>query len=622
MTETQTKKERIINCHTHIFTAGSVPPFLAKTYVPWPFYLLIHLQPIVALFRWWYTGPATLKYAPWYKSVVKVKTNIVAAFDRLYPLTIPLGYYVFFFTFFLLYQILPPIPEAQNNWLSQGVKYLYERTKPIFPAIASLGWKVFIIIVVCFFFETVRNFIILIVKLLWKLAGKLPGPGTKEMLQRYLNIGRYAFHQEQKTILSKLKAQYPKGTGFIVLPMDMEYMNAGKSPIRYRDQMQELADVKLMPSNKDVLFPFVFADPRRMGQVEKEINYKTGDKVYFDWDIDIEGKVLLKDCFIRDYIEEFKFSGIKIYPALGYYPFDAKLLPLWKYCADNEIPVLTHCIRGTIFYRGVKKDCWNRHPVFEQAMEKIETGDEENDGYKDDESLERERLTRYEPLVLPQVKNADYSYNFTHPLNYLCLLEEELLRKVIARAVSETGEHTENGRAQTAKLIKLFGFRDINTELEQNLSKLKICFGHFGGEDEWKRYFEKDRYNYSSQLTKNPGTGIKFMETVSGDRAPGKLEQIWKYTDWYSIICSLMLQYPCVYADISYILHGDADILPLLKQTLQHDRLRHRVLYGTDFFVVRNHKSDKNMLADMMGGLSEDEFDLIARKNPVEYLNH
>jgi len=37
--------------------------------------------------------------------------------------------------------------------------------------------------------------------------------------------------------------------------------------------------------------------------------------------------------------------------------------------------------------------------------------------------------------------------------------------------------------------------------------------------------------------------------------------------------------------------------------------------------VVRNHKSDKEMLADMMGGLSIEDFDQIARINPRPFLN-
>jgi hypothetical protein len=59
------------------------------------------------------------------------------------------------------------------------------------------------------------------------------------------------------------------------------------------------------------------------------------------------------------------------------------LLPLWKYAADNQIPIMTHCIGGTIFYRGRKKDEWNEHPVFQQSI-----GEQ-----------------RYEPLLLDAMQN-------------------------------------------------------------------------------------------------------------------------------------------------------------------------------------------------------------------------
>lgn len=612
-------KPPIVNCHSHIFTAGHVPPFLAKSYVPWPFYYLLHLGFIVSVFRWWYQGPGKIRYRAGYKKFVKIKTAILAVFARLHPLEIILGYYVFFFAFFLLYGLVKDLFNLEETKIGEWIEKVMVLTDRIFPDVTSTWLAILIITVVFIFFDTIRNFIFMLARLVWKALGKLPGPQTKEMFQRYLNIGRYAFHQQQKTILSKLKSQYPKGTGFVTLPMDMEYMQAGPCKFRYRDQMQELAEVKNMSSNKKILYPFIFADPRRMVDVKKEINYKEGDLPYFEWE-PVDGKVVLKECFIKQYLDEYNFTGIKIYPALGYYPFDAKLLPLWKYCADNGIPVLTHCIRGTIFYRGVKKQKWNEHPVFEQAMKKITS--DSTDDFKDDEDLEKEQVSNYIPLVLSQQKNVDFSYNFTHPLNFICILEEELLRKVITKAVSNKNNQKGGNKKHTEKLKELFGYKGIDYPIERNLRKLKICLGHFGGEDEWKRYFEKDRYNYSSQLTKNPDIGIQFLKTMAGKPSRGKIEHIWKYTDWYSIICSMMLLYPCVFADISYILHGDRDILPLLKQTLKHDVLKRKVLYGTDFFVVRNHKSDKNMLADMEGGLSETEFDLIARTNPVDYLQH
>jgi hypothetical protein len=200
-------------------------------------------------------------------------------------------------------------------------------------------------------------------------------------------------------------------------------------------------------------------------------------------------------------------------------------------------------------------------------------------------------------------------------MNYLCLLEKQLLRKFIGGKALEKSASKEDIK----RVRDLFGYRD--NRLASDLSELKICLGHFGGDDEWFRYFEKDRNNYSSQLIKHPKEGIHFFTRRDGEPSPGKPEQIWRYTDWYSIICSMMLKYNNVYADISYILHNDAAILPLLKETLQNKKLRERVLYGTDFFVVRNHKSDKNMVADMMGGLSVADFDQIARVNPRKYLN-
>lgn len=602
----------VINCHTHIFTGDHVPPYIAKTYVPSPLHIFLPLSAFVSLFRKWYGGPAKLRYSVANKKTKQFFANIDRLLNKVYVLKVLAGYYIFFFTFFLVYKLVTPIFPPDKSSFSGLINKAAEWANPIFPTFPYMWLNILIIVIVAAFFGTIRNIILSVASLLWKVLGKLPGKNTKEMFNRYLNIGRYAFHLEQKTILGKLKSQYPKDTGFVVLPMDMDHMDAGKSKTRYRDQMKELAEVKTSPSNKKIFYPFVFADPRRMVKPTEEIRYEIGDKEYFNYTI-IDGKIVLGDCFLKEYLEEHRFSGIKIYPALGYFPFDEKLLPLWKYAADNNIPIMTHCIRGTIFYRGLKKDDWYQHPIFEEVTKaKIENHDaDENDTqatYQVD-TVE----TEYGPLQLPQRKNVDFSYNFTHPLNYLCLLEEELLRKVVKKAIDKNPQ---------SDLKEMFGYTSPDVPLTYTLKNLKICMAHFGGDDEWKRYFEKDRYDYSSQLAKNPTVGIKFLKTVDNKPSKGKIEQIWKYVDWYSIICSMMLQYPNVYADISYILHSDQEILPLLKQTLQNPGLRKKVLYGTDFFVVRNHKSDKNMLADMTGGLSTEDFDQIAKENPRVYLQN
>ena len=578
MSNEQTKSP-IINCHTHIFTGNHVPPFIGKTYLPWPFYYLLHLSVFVSFFRWWYKYPAAIPQKPWYKRLLIIR-NSVQRFIKKTGFIAPLvSLWLLLQALFILFDwmavLFPPEDSGIIKWLMKAKQWLLDYY--ILVPLHSNWLKVIVVLFVLLFIPWGRKLIFTLFKKIWSFLGSMPGKQTKEMLKRYLNIGRYSFNGKQGYVLGKLENQYPEGSGFVILPMDMKYMQAGKVKASYQDQMEELAKLKQKPDQTHTIYPFVFADPRRMND----------ESDYFKYTV-INGRITLDNCFIKTYIEENKFSGFKIYPALGYYPFDETLLPLWKYAADNGLPVLTHCIRGTIFYRGRKKDEWNYHPVFKQAMQ-----------------------GHYEKLLLPEMKNVDFSVNFTHPMNYLCLLDEKLLRKLVQASVEKN---------PASPLKEVFGYTDENTALLYNLKHLKLCFGHFGGDDEWTRYFEQDRYGHSNQFAENPYWGIDFFETKDGKPSPGKEEQLWKYTDWYSIICSIMLQYPNVYADISYILHNNETILPLLKQTLHNDPLKKKVLYGTDFYVVRNHKSDKNMLADMMGGLDEEEFDLIARENPARFL--
>jgi predicted TIM-barrel fold metal-dependent hydrolase len=447
--------------------------------------------------------------------------------------------------------------------------------------------QVGVVLTLVIFFKAGRNVIFFVLRQLSSLIKAIPGPKSKELFRRYLNIGRYAFHHTQEGTWNQLQGQYPPDSCFIVLPMDMEYMGAGKlAPDKeYRFQMQELKKIKDSNDGR-FIFPFVFAEPRR---IVEESQFTDGvipgkGKVQLQFSVD-NGNCTLKDCFIKEYIEEYQFAGIKIYPALGYYPFDEALLPLWIYAAENELPILTHCIRGNIFYRGSKISDWDKHPILKQA---------------DGES-------KYSDLALLEKKNSEFINNFTHPLNYLCLLEEELLRVYVGKCSTLTKE--------------MFGYRGKDIPMTRNLRNLKICFGHFGGDDEWDKFMELDRDLYSRQLTQDPENGIPFFTDRKGQARPGKLEQLWKHCDWYSLICSMMLQFDNVYADLSYTIHNQ-EIHPLLKHTLQNPRLRMRTLFGTDFYVVRNHKSDKGLLASTINHLSEADFEQIAKINPRNYLSN
>ncbi|GHC51364.1 hypothetical protein GCM10008083_13770 [Ulvibacter litoralis] len=385
-----------------------------------------------------------------------------------------------------------------------------------------------------------------------------------------------------------MKDQYPPGSGFVLLAMDMKYMGAGSVKELYADQLKGLLQIKDSPTfkkQKNKIYPFIAIDPRR---IREDVSEKRNDgSALFRYKV-VEGKVVLEDCLVKTYIEDNHFSGFKIYPALGFYPFDKELLPLWKYAQQYNIPITTHCIKGTIFYRGKKDKTWDEHPVFRDEDEKKQ-------------------------LFLPQLKNIDFQFNFTHPLNYLCLLEEVLLRRLLT-----TFNDTD--------LFDLFGYTNENTPLQHPLTNLKINLAHYGGEEHWERFLESDRYNYSNQVVKKPGFGITLFDVAKDGNKSVKeirLAKLWKYVDWYSIISTMMMQYPNVYADISYILHN-ASIFPLLKETLhkRNKQLPKRVLYGTDFYVVRNHNSEKSLFSASNAGLTEAEFDLIARTNTHEFLKN
>lgn len=45
-------KKPIINAHAHIFTHKYVPPYLAKSILPWGIYHLIHLPTLIKVSRW------------------------------------------------------------------------------------------------------------------------------------------------------------------------------------------------------------------------------------------------------------------------------------------------------------------------------------------------------------------------------------------------------------------------------------------------------------------------------------------------------------------------------------------------------------------------------------------
>ncbi|HLO60892.1 MAG TPA: amidohydrolase family protein [Bacteroidales bacterium] len=136
---------------------------------------------------------------------------------------------------------------------------------------------------------------------------------SNDQLKRYKKIVEIGRYKSQKEIFEECRKFYPENSRFVVVSMDMEYMNAGKVPRKYKDQLKELAELQKM--YPEIVLPFVHLDPRRPGMMD-----------------------ILKQC-----MEEWDFKGIKIYPSVGYFPYDARLKPVYQYAEKFDVPIISHC---------------------------------------------------------------------------------------------------------------------------------------------------------------------------------------------------------------------------------------------------------------------------------------
>jgi predicted TIM-barrel fold metal-dependent hydrolase len=143
-------------------------------------------------------------------------------------------------------------------------------------------------------------------------------------LTRYAQILHISYDcGSQEGVFELVKSYYPRDTRFVVLPMDMELMNAGRVKESIDVQHEQLG--RLRDTYKELVIPFAAADARHDGVVEKT----------------------------KRLIEEQGFRGIKLYPPIGYHPNDPALRPLYDYAVAHRIPVMTHCSRpASVQYRG------------------------------------------------------------------------------------------------------------------------------------------------------------------------------------------------------------------------------------------------------------------------------
>ncbi len=308
-----------------------------------------------------------------------------------------------------------------------------------------------------------------------------------DLFDRYARFITIGTKGSQKKIFNEIRKFYPAQTSFVIHSMDLEYMGAGKVKVPYVRQLEELALLKA--EYGDTVLPFVFADPRRP---------------------DLPG-------LVTRFIEKHNFSGVKIYPALGYFPHDKRLYPVYEYCQKKKIPVTAHTSRGGIYFRGKIKDS-----MFSGSS-----------------------------IPVPEFKSKKRGETcsfFSHPAHY--------------------------------------------KEVLKDFPKLKICFAHFGGDEEWNSFFD------------SPDVDEKKQEDIN--------------RNWLSLIVEMMETYPTLYADVSYTMHRQR-FRSLLKVLLQNRKLKKKILFGSDYYMVQRDTTERTFSIELRAFLGDDLYKQIAETNPVQF---
>ena len=160
--------------------------------------------------------------------------------------------------------------------------------------------------------------------ILWLFEKFIPHSNKDAAARTGRFLARGAFEGQAK-VFEYVQMQYPSGTRFIVLPMDMEFMGAGKPEVPYEAQLKELAEMR--DRSNGAVIPFCAVDPRRPNVVEE----------------------------FQRWHKEYEIKGVKLYPNLGYYPDDPALLEIYAYCEKEQLPIMAHCSTGGVHMAGLSR---------------------------------------------------------------------------------------------------------------------------------------------------------------------------------------------------------------------------------------------------------------------------
>ncbi len=281
-----------------------------------------------------------------------------------------------------------------------------------------------------------------------------------DMFNRVANTILIGSKKNQDLIFSGLLNTYKHlNMRFVVHSLDMDMMKAGKAANNYETQITQLFEVKKKYLNE--LLPFLSIDPRKKypGSL---------------------GKYLL------DKFTKYGFVGIKLYPPLGFYPFDPELIPLYDFAVNYEIPILVHCTKNGIFYQG-KLEHQHIYPL----------------------NLNPKPYLNHDYSGMSRLKVREFKNNFTNPANF----EEVLLLnkyKTLKICFAHFGGFDEIEKASQG---------DVTNNFYLEIKRMLMC---------------KDYPNLYTDISYTLSAGDRVINSIISDiKVPGLRDKILFGTDYY-----------------------------------------------------------------------------------------
>lgn len=280
----------------------------------------------------------------------------------------------------------------------------------------------------------VRKIIVLFAKI-----GRTSDSYKKKKFFKYICFLEVATQRKQLDVFElefEVGKQYDSSVRIVGLTMNMDFMDnrPSKHQISFDSQLEAVKDIKrYYPRN---FFPFLGIDPRHKSGMDL-VNWS---KTYFEMGLEDKGIVFPY------------FSGIKLYPALGFFAFDPRLDDLYAYAEKNQLPVITHVTRDGSQYIGSKiteliplnpKTLPNNTPTADNAMKEI---------------VERIRFY-YDKKWITDNKLGDNDKAcdlFSHPQNYIPILEKYPDLKICLAHMGGTPEMFEKTKDAYLKQVRHF----------------------------------------------------------------------------------------------------------------------------------------------------------------------